>query len=244
MRDRVARRLLAALAGTTPAFMPGQPPEAPHTVPRRLVAALAGSTPAFSPAPCDVSDETLTPQRRRTAYQVKRPNPALWFYHWRWEILAVTLLPYALVTFILWLGPVRSVVVLSLVSAQFYWKFVRRRTRSRLRAITVQHRLRAAFPLLHLPDGRVPAILWSRPRGGDIVVSLYGREAFEQLHRNRTVLAAVCSAPEVYVDRHPKYVSLVTLIVASPPEQPERPEVTPRFASSYGMKRATSDREG
>ncbi|WUH84102.1 hypothetical protein OG494_00875 [Amycolatopsis sp. NBC_00438] len=141
-------------------------------------------------------------------------------YHWRWELLAVTLLPYGLVMFGLWAGPawasgtLGAVLVLALLR--------RRHVRTRIRAVVVQHRLRAAFPSLRLPGGRRPAILWTRPRGGDIEVSLYGREAFEHLHRHRAVLAAACAVPEVYVDRHPRFASLVTLTI-SPTEVHREP---------------------
>ncbi|MEU8633349.1 hypothetical protein AB0C38_14355 [Amycolatopsis sp. NPDC048633] len=145
-------------------------------------------------------------------------------YHWRWEILAVTLLPYALVTFALWAGPMWASTVFVVAFGLAVLR--RRQVRTRIQAVRLQHRLRAAFPLLPLPGGHRPAILWSRPRGGDIVVSLFGREAFEHLHRNRTVLAAACAVPEVYVDRHPRYASLVTLTI-SPTEAPRERAVLP-----------------
>ncbi|MEV6622516.1 hypothetical protein AB0M83_40440 [Amycolatopsis sp. NPDC051106] len=145
-------------------------------------------------------------------------------YHWRWEILAVTLLPYLVVTFALWAGPLWTSA--ALVAALGWCLLRRRQVRTRIQAVRLQHRLRAAFPLLRLPGGRLPAILWSRPRGGDVVVSLFGREAFEHLHRNRAVLAAACAVPEVYVDRHPRYASLVTLTI-SPTEAPRERAVLP-----------------
>ncbi|WP_328617890.1 hypothetical protein OHS18_18550 [Amycolatopsis sp. NBC_00355] len=137
-------------------------------------------------------------------------------YHWRWEILSLTLLPYGVVVFALWAGPVWASVTLG--SALGLAVLRRRSVRARIQAVRLQHRLRATFPLLRLR----PAILWSRPRGGDIVVSLFGREAFEHLHRKRSVLAAACGVPEVYVDRHPRYASLVTLTI-SPTEARREP---------------------
>jgi DNA-binding CsgD family transcriptional regulator len=54
--DQLGRRLLAALAATTPAFT--RPPRTvPHTPGRRLLAALAGITPAFTPG-TDVDQHT------------------------------------------------------------------------------------------------------------------------------------------------------------------------------------------
>lgn len=162
---------------------------------------------------------------RHTPTVAPRPSFPARLYHWRWEILAVTLLPYGVVTFALWAGAAWTSAVVATALGVAVLR--RRQVRARLQAIRLQHRLRATFPLLRLPGGRRPAILWSRPRGGDIVVSLYGREAFEQLHRNRSVLAAACSVPEVYVDRHPTYASLVTLTIspASPKREPGRAQL-------------------
>jgi hypothetical protein len=160
----------------------------------------------------------------RSTEMTNRRAPANSFpvrlYHWRWEILAVTLLPYGLVTFALWAGPLWASAVFG--TAVVLAVLRRDRLRTRIRAIRFQHRLRATFPQLRLPGGRRPAILWSRPRDGDIVVSLFGREAFEHLHRHRAVLAAACSVPEVYVDRHPKYASLVTLTISPTEARRER----------------------
>lgn len=160
---------------------------------------------------------------RKHAPTATRPAPTpfpLRVYHWRWEILAVTLLPYGLVMFALWAGPAWSAATLAAFLGTAFLR--RRRVRARFRAITLQHRLRAAFPSLRLPGGRRPAILWSRPRGGDVVVSLFGPEVFEHLHRRRAALAEVLSVPEVYVDRHPRYASLVTLTI-SPTEAYREP---------------------
>jgi hypothetical protein len=143
-----------------------------------------------------------------------RPPFPLRVYHWRWEILAVTLVPYGLVTFGLWTGPAWSSTTLAAVLVLAFLR--RRQMRTRIHAVVLQHRLRAAFPSIGLPGGRRPAILWSRPRNGDVMVSLYGREAFEHLHRHRTILATACAVPEVYVDRHPRFVSLVTLTISPP----------------------------
>ncbi|MGW3994596.1 hypothetical protein [Amycolatopsis sp. NPDC004772] len=159
---------------------------------------------------------------RSTEMTRSTPTFPLRIYHWRWEILAVTLLPYAVVSFALWAGPLWASAVLATALGVAVLR--RRQVQARIHAIRLQHRLRAVFPHLRLPGGRLPAILWSRPRGGDIVVSLYGREAFEHLHRHRTVLAAACAVPEVYVDRHPRYASLVTLTISptAPRREPSR----------------------
>jgi hypothetical protein len=156
---------------------------------------------------------------RSTEMTSRQPAFPLRVYHWRWEILAVTLLPYGVVTFALWAGPLWASAVFATAAGVAVLR--RRQLWARIHAIRLQHRLRTAFPRLRLP-GRPPAILWTRPRGGDIVVSLFAHETFEHLHRQRTVLAAACSVPEVYVDRHPRYASLVTLTI-SPTEAHREP---------------------
>lgn len=166
------------------------------------------------------------PELARQLAPVKRPNPLLWLYHWRYEILAVTLLPYVLVTVVLALGLVWSLIALVVAfNWVFYWRAARRHVRGRLRAIVVQHRLRTAFASARIctVDGRRPAILWTRPIDGDIVVSLFcpAGIGFDQIHAGRATLAAACFATEVYVDRHPKYAALITLTVCTTPTRTE-----------------------
>lgn len=165
------------------------------------------------------SDHDVTELARQLTH-VKRPNPVLWLYHWRYEILAAALLPYALVHLFLWLGPLWSPVALvAAFNWVFYWRAARRYLRGRLRAIVVQHRLRTGFAGARIctMDGRRPAILWTRLVGGDVVVSLFcpAGIGFEQIHARRDLLAAACFAAEIYVDRHPKYAALVTLTIGT-----------------------------
>ncbi len=167
-----------------------------------------------------MTHDNHVPELARHLAPVKRSNPVLWLYHWRYEFLAVTLLPYALVNLVAWLGPIWSVVALvAAFNWVFYWRAARRHVRGRLRAIVVQHRLRSAFAGARIctVDGRRPAILWTRPADGDIVVSLFcpAGIGFEQIHSRRDVLANACFAAEVYVDRHPKYGALVTLTICT-----------------------------
>ncbi|WIX84435.1 hypothetical protein [Amycolatopsis sp. DG1A-15b] len=162
------------------------------------------------------------PELARHLARIKRPNPVLWLYHWRYEILALTLLPYGLVSLITRLGPVWSLVALvAAFNWLFYWRAARRHLRGRLRAIVVQHRLRSGFAGARIctVDGRRPAILWTRPLDGDVVVRLFcpAGIGFEQIREGREQLAAACFAAEVYVDRHPKYAALVTLTVCTTP---------------------------
>ncbi|SEF33104.1 hypothetical protein SAMN05421837_106601 [Amycolatopsis pretoriensis] len=174
------------------------------------------------------------PELARQLAPVKRPNPLLWLYHWRYEILALTVLPYALVNLVLWLGPVWSLVALAAAfNWVFYWRAARRHLRGRLRAIVVQHRLRTAFASARIctVDGSRPAILWTRPLDGDVVVSLFcpAGIGFDQIHSRREVLADACFATEIYVDRHPKYGALVTLTICA-----KKPRSEPGRAVSPG----------
>jgi hypothetical protein len=171
------------------------------------------------------ADHHVTELARQLTH-VKRPNPVLWLYHWRYELLAVTLLPYALVNLVLWLGPLWSLVAFAAAfNWVFYWRAARRHVRCRLRSIVVQHRLRTGFAGARIctMDGRRPAILWTRPVDGDVVVSLFcpAGIGFELIHERRHLLAAACFATEVYVDRHPKYAALITLTVCSTPARRE-----------------------
>jgi hypothetical protein len=162
----------------------------------------------------------------RQLTHVKRPNPLLWLYHWRYEALGVTLLPYVLINVALQLGLVWSLVALVVAfNWVFYWRAARRHVRGRLRAIVVQHRLRTGFAGARIctVDGRRPAILWTRPVDGDVMVRLFcpAGIGFEQIHAGRAVLAAACFASEIYVDRHPKYAALITLTVCASAARPE-----------------------
>jgi hypothetical protein len=165
-----------------------------------------------------MSHENHVPELARQLAPVRRPNLMLWLYQWRYEIFAVTLLPYAVANLVLWLGPIWFVAALIVAfNWVFYWRAARRHVRSRLRVIVVQHRLRTAFAGARIctVDGRRPAILWTRPVDGDIVVSLFcpAGIGFEQIHSRRDLLADACFAAEVYADRHPKYGALVTLTI-------------------------------
>lgn len=82
MADNVFRRLLSALAGSTPAFSCPANQEYGST-PRRLLSALAGSAPAFTPGPtggAGMSRESSAPEdefdNRATTVDDTTPRPA------------------------------------------------------------------------------------------------------------------------------------------------------------------------
>lgn len=157
----------------------------------------------------------------RQLTHVRRPNPVLWLYHWRYELIVLPLLAYGLVELVRGLGLVWSLIALAATFTWvFYWRSARRNLRGRFRAILVQHRLRAAFAQARICtlSGRPPTILWTRPRGDDILVSLFvpAGVGFDHIHPQRELLAAACFATEVYVDRHPQYANLITLSICTP----------------------------
>ena len=173
------------------------------------------------------SDQAIELARQLT--HIRRPHPLLRLYHWRYELLAVTALPYGLVRLYLWLGTLGTLVAfVAAFNWVFYWAAARRYLRGRLRTIVVQHRLRSAFAHARVctTGGRRPAILWTRPRGCDVVVSLFcpAGLGFDLIHQRRALLAAACFSTDVYVDRHPRYAHLITLTVCTAParREPER----------------------
>jgi len=156
----------------------------------------------------------------RELTQVKRPNPILTAYHWRYEIAAVVVIPYLLVQLISGAGLWWSLIILTgLTNMVFYWRAARRFVRGRLRTIVVQHRLRTAFARARVCtlDGRRPAILWTKPRGDDVRVLLFcpAGVGFERIYEQRDLLASACFAGEVFVERHPRFTHLITLDVCT-----------------------------
>jgi hypothetical protein len=156
----------------------------------------------------------------RELTQVKRSNPILTLYHWRYEIAALAAIPYALYQLFDAAGVFWSLIILAgLTNMVFYWRAARRFVRGRLRTIVVQHRLRTAFARARVCtlDGRRPAILWTKPRGDDVSVLLFcpAGIGFERIHASRDLLASACFAAEVFVERHPRFAHLITLDVCT-----------------------------
>jgi len=164
----------------------------------------------------------------RQLTHVPSPNPLLWVYHWRYELIVLPLVAYGLVELVIGLGVFWSLMVLAAAFTWvFNWRSARRNLRGRFQAISLQRRLRRAFAVARIctPSGRPPAILWTRPRGDDILVSLHlpAGVGFDHIHPQRDLLAATCGATEVYVDRHPRYANLITLSICT--TRADRPAV-------------------
>jgi hypothetical protein len=148
----------------------------------------------------------------------RRTNPVLALYRWRYEIAAVVLVPLALIETDRAIGPIWLAVALAgVVSMVWHWPTARRWVISRCRAVLVQHRLRTAFARARVCtlDGKRPAILWTRPRNGEIQVLLAcpAGVGVDRIRQQRRLLASACYATEVHVDRHPRWTNLVMLSV-------------------------------
>ncbi|MFC3455273.1 hypothetical protein [Amycolatopsis speibonae] len=151
---------------------------------------------------------------------VRRPNPFTGLYHWRYEIGALLVLPYALFTLFQAVGPIWAAVVLFCVANWlFYWKAARRFLRDRLRSVVVQHRLRTGFARARVCtlDGKLPVILWTKPRGDEIEVTVFcpAGVGYDRIEQRRALLAAACFATDVHVYRHHKRADVVHLSVCT-----------------------------
>jgi hypothetical protein len=162
----------------------------------------------------------------RELVRVKRPNVVLALFHWRYEVVTAVSVPFALTELFRTCGVFWSLLVLAgLFNGVFYSRSARRVVRMRLRSVVVQHRLRTAFGRARVctPDGRRPAILWTRPRQDEVSVSLFcpAGVGYDRIHQQRELLAAACFATAVHVDRHPRFAHLVTLSVCTTRPRPE-----------------------
>ncbi|AUI58044.1 hypothetical protein [Amycolatopsis sp. BJA-103] len=151
---------------------------------------------------------------------VRRPNPFTALYHWRYEIGALIVVPYALFSLFQAVGPIWAAVVLfGVVNWLFYWKSARRFVRDRLRSVVVQHRLRTGFARARVCtlDGKLPVILWTKPRGDEVEVTLFcpAGVGYERIEQRRALLAAACFATDVHVYRHHKRANVVHLSVCT-----------------------------
>jgi hypothetical protein len=156
----------------------------------------------------------------RELTQVRRPNPIAGLYHWRYEIAGAVLVPYAVITLFQAAGPIwASVVLFCVANWLFYWRSARRFLRGRLRTIVVQHRLRTGFARARVCtlDGKLPSILWTKPRGDEVEVTVFcpAGVGYERIEQQRAVLAAACFAADVHVYRHHKRSYLVELSVCT-----------------------------
>ncbi|RSM80269.1 hypothetical protein DL991_11815 [Amycolatopsis sp. WAC 01375] len=151
---------------------------------------------------------------------VRRPNPLTALYHWRYEIGVLLVLPYALFALFQAVGPIWGAVVLfGVANWLFYWRSARRFLRDRLRSVVVQHRLRTGFARARVCtlDGKLPVILWTKPRGDEVEVTVFcpAGVGYERIEQRRALLAAACFASDVHVYRHHKRANVVHLSVCT-----------------------------
>jgi hypothetical protein len=101
----------------------------------------------------------------RAIRPVRRPNPLVVVYRWRYEI-ALLVTAYFAAPWFAGLSTAVAVGVTVLTLLPLGIPPIRRLAWRRLRAIVLQHRLRTAFTRarVHSNAGRIPAILWTSPR--------------------------------------------------------------------------------
>jgi hypothetical protein len=101
----------------------------------------------------------------RAIRPVRRPNPLVVVYRWRYEI-ALLVTAYFATPWFAGLSAAVAVGMTVLTLLPLGIPPIRRLAWRRLRAIVLQHRLRTAFTRarVHSNAGRIPAILWTSPR--------------------------------------------------------------------------------
>lgn len=100
----------------------------------------------------------------RAIRPVRRPNPPVVVWRWRYELVLVVAAFLAAPPFAALPTPM-AIGLVALVVLPLGIPPVRRLAWLRVRAVVVQHRLRTAFvrARVHSNAGRIPAILWTNP---------------------------------------------------------------------------------
>jgi hypothetical protein len=109
--------------------------------------------------------ENLLGALDRALHPVRRPNPLVILWRWRYELALLA----ALIAAAPWFAGLAIPVAISVVvfaALLLAVPPVRRVAWLRARAVVLQHRLRTAFvrARLHTNGGRIPGILWTSPR--------------------------------------------------------------------------------
>ena len=145
----------------------------------------------------------------RVTVAVRRPNPVVVLWRWRYEVAAGAGLVAAQWRF----GPVWTVLiglaVVAVVAAtplrNYAW------------CVLTQHRVRTACKhlWLHSRTGRLPMVVWTRPVPGGTRCWLWVRPgvAADDVARVREQLAAACWARDVDAEPDARHTQLVRLTV-------------------------------
>jgi hypothetical protein len=143
------------------------------------------------------------------AVPVRRPNPAVVLWRWRYELGVVAGLTLDAVRVgPLWtvLGGLSGAVVVAATPLRRYaW------------CVVLQHRVRTACKhlWLHSRTGRLPMLLWTRPVPGGVRVTLWCRPgvAAEDLAAVREQLAAACWVGAAEVRTDPSRTQIVHVVL-------------------------------
>lgn len=177
-----------------------------HERPRRV-------TPAGTP-PFDIVGS-----RALNISPVRRPNPVVRLWHWRWPVLLGSGLPAALVVFAGATHPAAALVLaLSAVAGFVGWPAARRWVMRRFWAVVMPIRLRIAFTEAMLCDraGRTPRILWSSASADVVRMWLWSPIGLglDRIRGAHDSITTICWASGFHAEHGDRCRQLVVLVVA------------------------------
>ncbi len=200
---------------------PARPGPATHRV-RRLTAMAGGQFRQ----PNDPNGPTGF---GRALSSVKRPNPVVIAWRWRYELALVLRLAGSAFGIIRAYGVIWLVAVLMAVTAAFgLWPPGRRLLVTRAWCVITPHRLRTgcANAWIHSRYGRLPVILLTtaQPFGERVLLWCVAGVSAENLIAARETLIAACWAADIKVIRSNRHRQLVIVdVIRRPPDRPASP---------------------
>jgi hypothetical protein len=161
-----------------------------------------------------VNDDEL---RRLLPPPRRRPNPIEVGVRWRVELLLLAAVGMAVHRFGGWipLGVAGVLTVLLAVSRE-----ARHVALGLLHSVVVPHRVRSGLVQAGVADrsGRLPWLVSGRPRGDDVVVTVWLRSgtSIHDLEQASELLATSCGASRVELERYSAREDRVRLVVVRP----------------------------
>jgi hypothetical protein len=161
---------------------------------------------------------------------VKRPNPMVIAWRWRYELALVAGLAWGTFGIIRAYGAIWLVAALIAVTAAFgLWPPGRRLLVTRAWCVITPHRLRAgcANAWIHSRYGRLPIILvtTAQPFGERVLLWCVAGVSAVDLIAAREALIAACWAADIKVVQSDRHRQLVIVdVIRRPPDSPASPE--------------------
>ena len=159
---------------------------------------------------------------------VRRPNPVVIGWRWRYELGLAAGLPAAVIILISHVGWRWGLAEIGLLAATLgTWPAARWHVAARGRCVVTAHRLRTgcAQAWIHTRDGRLPVILLTRPIPGGERAHIWCRAgtSVADFEAARDLLRSACWAHDVQVARSTRYSHIVILDVIRHPGPGEQP---------------------